>query len=335
MKLPYIIAEIGVNHNGNLNLAIKSIIAAAKSGANAVKFQTFDTNEFMVKGEHYYTYKTKRGIKKEKMFDMFKRLEVPKSWYKKLVKISKKHKVDFLSSAADVSAANLLNKLNVKEIKLSSEDLINYPLLEYVASLGRKTILSTGMADQKEVDAAVSIFKAKKTKFALLHCVSVYPTPNVETNLSRMSALAERYKVEVGFSDHTQGIEASIAATAMGALIIEKHFTLSRDLIGPDHFISSDPHEFRKLVNGVRMVYGMMGSKNIVPSPSEQKSRKHFRRSIVARLDLLKGKKINISDIALKRPGTGLHPRYFKKIIGKKVKRKILRDKQISIEDLF
>ena len=186
MKKPYIIAEIGVNHNGDLNLAIRSIEAAAKCGANAVKFQSFDADEFMTKGEHFYTYQTYKGTRKEKMFEMFKRLELPKRWYEKLITTSKENGVDFLSSAADIYSANLLNKMKVKAIKLSSEDLINYPLLEHVAGLRRKTILSTGMADQKEVDAAVSIFKTKKTKFALLHCVSVYPPKPESVNLNNI-----------------------------------------------------------------------------------------------------------------------------------------------------
>ena len=335
MKEPYIIAEIGVNHNGDLNLAIKSIKAAAKCGANAVKFQSFDADEFMTKGKHFYTYQTHRGIKKEKMYEMFKRLELPKRWYEKLITTSKENGVDFLSSAADIYSANLLNKMKVKAIKLSSEDLINYPLLEHVAGLGRKTILSTGMADQKEVDTAVSIFKAKKTKFALLHCVSVYPTPEKEANLSRMISLAKRYKVKVGFSDHTLGIEACLAATALGATILEKHFTLNKKLVGPDHLISSDPEEFKKLIDNARKVYSMLGSNKIAPSASEKKSRNIFRRSIVAKDNIIKWQKLNKSNVSLKRPGSGLHPRLLKSILGRKAKKYIIKYQQILLKDLF
>ena len=195
---PYIIAEIGVNHNGKLSLALKSIKAAAKAGANGVKFQIFKADEFMSKKKLIYKYKTKLGTKSENMYDMFKRLEFSEKWLPLILKECKKYKVDFLSSVADKQSADLMKKLKVKAIKLSSEDLINYPLLEYVSTLGVNIILSTGMADQEEIESALKIFKKTKIKIILLHCVSLYPVSDKYANLKRMLTLKNKFKINVG-----------------------------------------------------------------------------------------------------------------------------------------
>ena len=239
----YIIAEIGINHNGNLNLAIKSIKAAAKAGVDAVKFQSFRTEEFMADKKLKYKYKTSKGIKTEHMYHMFKRLEFKNEWYSKLSNLCKSLEIDFLSSAADIESANILKKINSKAIKIASEDIINYPLLKKISKLNKRVILSTGMADDREIKKAISILKNLKKKLILLHCVSLYPTPENKINLGRILALKEKYKLPVGFSDHTIGINASFAAVVMGACIIEKHFTLSKKLLGPDHMLSADPKE--------------------------------------------------------------------------------------------
>ena len=183
MKKVFIIAEIGINHNGRIDLAVKSIKAAAKAGANAVKFQTFNADEFMSKGKNNYSYKTMNGRKTENMYQMFKRLEVPEKWYKKLISEAKRNKVEFFSSTGDEQAAIFLKKIGVKLMKIASPDLTNYSLLECVAKMGNKTIISTGMGDENEIDTAVKIFKKFKTPFSLLHCVSMYPTPKTNTNL--------------------------------------------------------------------------------------------------------------------------------------------------------
>ena len=313
----YIIAEIGINHNGSLDLAIKSIKAAAKSGVDAVKFQSFKTEEFMTNKKLKYNYKTSKGIKSESMYKMFKRLEFKNEWYLKLSKLCKNLGIDFLSSAADIESAKILKSINSKAIKIASEDIINYPLLKKISKLNMMVILSTGMADQKEIERAVSILKSIKKKLILLHCVSLYPTPEGKINLNRILALKERYNLPVGFSDHTIGINASLAAVVLGACVIEKHFTINKKLPGPDHMLSSDPQELTKLVNSIRQIEKMIGSKEIKPTSAEIKMRKKFRRSIVANRIIKKGTKITEKMLSLKRPGTGLHPMYLNKIIGK------------------
>ena len=333
-KKPYLIAEIGVNHNGKLSLAIQTIKAAAKAGADAVKFQMFNADEFMSKKKLLFKYKTKKGNKSENMYDMFKRLEFSEKWLSKIIQVCKKNKVDFLSSVADKSSANLMKKLKVKAIKLSSEDLINYPLLEHVATLGRNIILSTGMANSEEITRALSFFKKKKIKVIILHCVSMYPTSIKDANLLRMVSLKKKYNVSVGYSDHTLGIEASIVATILGAEIIEKHFTLNKSLIGPDHVMSSDPKEFKELADNIKRIHLILGSSDIKPKKTEQKFKKIYRRSITSISQIAKGEKFSLKNIALMRPATGLHPKYYKKIIGKKTSRRLLKDKKIQLKDI-
>ena len=226
-------------------------------------------------------------------------------------------RIDFLSSAADIESAKILKSINSKAIKIASEDIINYPLLKKISKLNMMVILSTGMADQKEIERAVSILKSIKKKLIILHCVSLYPTPADKINLNRILALKERYNLPVGFSDHTIGINASLAAVVLGACVIEKHFTINKKLSGPDHMLSSDPQELTKLVNSIRQIEKMIGSKEIKPTSVEIKMRKKFRRSIVANRIIKKGTKITEKMLSLKRPGTGLHPMYLNKIIGK------------------
>lgn len=322
----YIIAEIGNNHNGKYSLAKKSIIAAANCGANAVKFQSYSSEEFMSNKNLIYKYKTFRGVKKEKMYKMFQRLEFKKEWYIPLFSLCKKLKIDFLSSAADILSINILKKIGCKTIKLASEDIINYPLLKYLSKKKIHVILSTGMADENEIKAALKILG--KCKVSLLHCVSLYPTEEKELNLNRMLQLKKFGKV-VGFSDHSVGERAPLTAVAMGAKIIEKHFTLSKKLIGPDHLVSMDPKNFKNLINSVRKCEIMLGDGKITPDKKEYSMRKKFRRSIVAKTDIKKGQKILKSMIALKRPGTGLHPKYLDKVIGKIAKKKFLKNMQI------
>ncbi len=328
------IAEIGVNHNGKLPLALKSIKAAAKSGADAVKFQIFKADEFMSKKKLVFRYKTKKGNKSENMYDMFKRLEFSEEWLSKILKECKKNNVDFLSSAADRQSAYLMKKLKVKAIKLSSEDLINYPLLDYVSTLGRNVILSTGMANFDEIKKALSIFKKKKIKVALLHCVSIYPVPLKNANLKRMLSLKNKFKTSIGYSDHTLGNQAGVVAAILGAEIIEKHFTINKNLIGPDHLMSSDPKEFKELVDTIKKVKLILGSSDIKPKKLEQKYKKIYRRSITSVSEIAKGEKFSTKNIALKRPANGLHPKYYSKILGTKSKYKIFKDKKISLKDI-
>ncbi len=274
---PYIVAEIGVNHNGDFALAKKSIDAAVQAGADAAKFQTFHADEFMADRELPYEYESAEGSQRESMYEMFKRLELPDDWHKALCEHARQGGIEFLSSAADRAAVDLLVELGVPAIKLASEDLINLPLLEYVAAHPVPVILSTGMADEEEIDQAVeTLASGRCTNVLLLHCVSQYPAPDCEVNLLRMQALEERYQLPVGYSDHSLGTEAAIGAVAMGAVFIEKHFTVDRTLPGPDHALSAGPTEFAGLVTAVHRAALQRGGGRVEPQ-----QRRACRKAIV------------------------------------------------------
>jgi sialic acid synthase SpsE len=324
MNKVYIIAEIGVNHDGKLALAKKMIKAAKKSGADAVKFQSFRTEEFMANKQIIYKY----DKSKEKMYSMFQRLEFKNHWYNILSKYCKQIKIDFITSIADSESLKNYLKINPKFIKLSSEDLINYPLLKTLSKLKKTIIVSTGMADEIEIKIALNILK--KNKIIILHCVSLYPTSLKNINLNRIISL-KKFGFPVGFSDHTVGIKASIYAVLLGAKIIEKHFTINKNLKGPDHKISSDPKELSLLVKEVRLISKIIGDGEINPKNKEINIRKKFRRSIVASEKIKKNQIIKSSMLSLKRPGTGLHPIYLKKIIGSRSKYPFEKNQKFKI----
>ncbi len=320
--VPYVVAEIGLNHNGDLSLAKKTIDAAVEAGADAVKFQTFRAEEFMADHEMAYEYESGGERVSESMYEMFKRLELPEIWHAELQAYAHANGLEFLSSAADPTSADLLIALGTPVLKIASEDLINLSLLEYVAKRRVPVILSTGMADQTEIDQAVTILRKGGCKnLLLLHCVSLYPTPDEEANLLRMTSLRDRYGTLAGFSDHTLGCEATIAAVALGAVLIEKHFTLDRTLRGPDHALSSDPTELAEIVAGVRKVVKQLGSPDLMPSRGERAAREQFRRSVVAAVDIAKGAIIKREMLCLKRPGDGIPPRELDALVGKRARR--------------
>tara|TARA_Y100001970_G_scaffold292364_1_gene433400 strand:- start:4291 stop:5391 length:1101 start_codon:yes stop_codon:yes gene_type:complete len=332
----FIIAEIGVNFNGDLELAKKTIDAAAVCGADAVKFQTFHADEFVANRDLKYTYKLFDGTEiTESQYDMFKRLELPNSWHKILQDHAKNKGVFFLSSVADKDAVDLLDSLNVPAFKLASEDLINIDLLEYVATKKRPVILSTGMADVSEIERALEIFiSADQKDIIILHCVSAYPTPLDSCNLRRISSMSNYFPFPIGFSDHTEGFEAGMLSIGIGSCMLEKHFTLDKRLNGPDHKMSSDPIQFKKLVKMIRKSEAMLGSKELTFAPIEEKGRNEFRRSIVAKRDIDKGEIITKDLLAYKRPGGGLKPYQRTLILGKYCSRKILENEQILLSEL-
>ncbi len=334
-KCPYVVAEIGVNHNGNLEIAKKSILAAAKAGADAVKFQMFNTEEFMSNSGENYKYKIKNGYKTEKMHNMFKRLEFNYSWFPILKKLCKRKKIDFFSTAGDQESADFLAKKKSKMIKIASPDLTNLPLLQHVAKKKILTIVSTGMGEIKEIDKAVKIFRDNRCPLILLHCVSMYPTQNHDSKIARILALKKRYtSLPIGYSDHTIGTQASIIATTLGAIVIEKHFTLNKRLIGPDHQISLDPKELKRFIKKVKEVKNMLGKVEIEPDKKEKLNRNLFRRSVTAKKDIKKNEKFNLNNVTLRRPETGLHPNYLSKILGKKSKRFLKADQKIKFSDI-
>lgn len=333
-RRPYIVAEIGVNHNGDFDLARRSIDRAADVGVDAVKFQTFRADEFMANTDHLYEYVSAGQTVRESMYRMFERLELPERWHFELRDYASARGVDFLSSAADPLSVDLLVRLGVPALKIASEDLINLPLLEHVARAGCPVLLSTGMGDEVEVDRAVGILRGRVPALMLLHCVSQYPTPDTEVNLRRMTALAERTGLPIGYSDHSQGVEASIGAVALGAWMIEKHFTVDRDLPGPDHALSADPVEMEAIVRSCRRVADMLGQHAVQPSPGEIQSRLDFRRSIVAARDLEAGTVLGAADLCLKRPGTGLHPHHMAELLGRPLRRPVARNEPLSAEHM-
>lgn len=332
-KQTYIIAEIGSNFNGDLEIAKKSIDAAVDCGANAVKFQTFKADEFVADKNLTYTYQTLTGeMVTETQYEMFKKLELPDEWHFELNQYANSKNVDFLSSAADRNAVDLLIELKVPIIKLASEDLINIALIEYVASKRYPTMLSTGMADEYEIDNALDIFeKNGSNDVIILHCVSQYPTPVKDASLARISAL-KKYNIPVGYSDHTEGWLAPMLSIAYGTCVIEKHFTLDKKLPGPDHKMAADPREFKKLVEMVRLAELIHGNETLHFHPSEQEARFEFRRSIVVKKDISKGTVIKENMLAYKRPGQGLKPYQKDLIIGKTLILDVKLNQQIKLD---
>lgn len=331
----FLIAEIGINHNGDIALARKMIDSAVRAGADCVKFQTFRAEEFMADRELTYEYESAGKKVKEKMYDMFKRMELPMNGYRELFEYARSKGVVPMTSVADPESAMAIEEIGATALKLASEDLINLPLIEFVAKSKLPLILSTGMANKEEVLDALDILKKfNKKDIVLLHCVSIYPTPEDEANLLRMNGLKELFDGPVGYSDHTRGALASVAAVAMGACLIEKHYTLDKDLPGPDQALSSDEAEFSQLVREVRTIEKMLGAKEIEPSRTERETKLLFRRSIVAAKSLSAGTLLSEECIALKRPGYGLRARESSKILGKRLKRAVKQDEQISVEDV-
>lgn len=332
----FVVAEIGVNFNGDLSLAKASIAEAARCGADAVKFQTFSAEEFMADKEFQYSYRCADGSTvTETQYEMFKRLELPSAWHGILQAHAAGCGIQFLSSAADQRAVDLLVSLEVPAIKLASEDLINVRLLEYVARSKLPVILSTGMADSAEILGAVRIFEATgSSELVLLHCISSYPAPPETCNLRRITALGDLCGYPVGFSDHTVGSDAARLAVALGGCLVEKHFTLDHCLPGPDHAMSADPAQFRELVSAIRATEVMLGSGSLEYNPVEDAGRREFRRSIVAAVPIRADEVITELHLAFKRPGSGLKPYQRSLVIGKRAVREIREDEMIRLEDL-
>jgi N,N'-diacetyllegionaminate synthase len=334
-KPVFIIAELGVNHNGDPALAEKMIDEAVSCGANCVKFQTFHAEEFMADRKMEYQYTAGGQTIKENMFDMFKRLELTPTAYQELFRYARRKGAIPLTSTADPQSVEIARGCASGALKLSSEDLINLPLVDYAASTGLPLLLSTGMADATEILDALDVLQRNGARQAVfLHCVSVYPTPVHEANLNRIKGLQGLVCGPVGYSDHTEGVEACLGAVALGACVIEKHFTLDNNMQGPDHFVSADPKLFRKLVNGIRTMEALLGSNKVGPAIAENESRKKFRRSVVAASDLPAGHILRREDLALKRPGVGLRARDVPNLIEKRLRLSVKQDEVILLSHI-
>lgn len=320
----FVIAEVGVNHNGDSAIAHKMVDAIADAGADCVKFQTFTAQEFCNSADETYEYVSQGKVVRESMLEMFQRLELKREEFAKLFEHARRRGMIALSTPTDRAAADLLEGLGAEAYKIGSDDLVYPQLIDYVARKGRPMILSTGMAEPDDVERGVRTVEAAGGSLAVLHCVSLYPTPVEQVNLRRITALRAQYDtVPVGFSDHSFGVTAALGAVALGACIVEKHFTLDRDMPGPDHRFSADPAELTRLVAEIRGLEAMLGSPRPRLSAAEQEMAALAHRSIVAATDLPAGTVLAEGHFAFRRPGTGLAPHHAPSLLGRRLRRDV------------
>lgn len=330
-KKVLIVAEVGINHNGDMGLARESIIAAAEAGADSVKFQNYKTEDFITDRNLIFEYFSQGKTIKEPQYDMFKRCELTRDQLAYLKEQCDQANVLFHSTPTSVEGIKDLQSIGCQLLKNGSDYLTNLRLVRAMGETGLKTILSTGMATLSEIDDAVRAFRETGNEhLMLLHCTSSYPTPTEDVNLARMATLRDVFGVEVGFSDHTNGTTAAVGATILGARWVEKHFTLSKDLPGPDHWFSMDASELSQLVTSIREVEKMLGTSAVGPTPSESLGRRDFRLSCVAARDIPKGESIKPSDIVFQRPGDGIAPVHEGILIGLKLTREIKRGQKFE-----
>jgi N,N'-diacetyllegionaminate synthase len=315
----FIIAEAGVNHNGSIDLAKKLIDVASNAGADAVKFQTFKAKNLVSKNAQKAEYQKKTTDTKESQFDMLKKLELDAATHKKLISHCESKRIIFLSSPFDLDSIKLLKDLNLEIFKIPSGEITNLPYLREIGKLNKNVILSTGMAHMSEIKDAIDILLdagTKKDNITILHANTMYPTPMEDVNLRAMKAIGETFDMAFGYSDHTLGIEVDIAAVAMGASCIEKHFTLDKSMSGPDHKASLQPDELRAMVKAIRNIEVALGSAIKKPSKSELQNIKIARKSIVAKKIIKQGDVLSDDNLAIKRPGNGMSPLRWDEIIG-------------------
>jgi len=328
----FIIAEAGVNHNGSIELAKKLIDEAVKARADAVKFQTFKTENLVSKDAQKADYQKETTDAKESQFDMIKKLELDVDTHKELIEYCNKKNIMFLSTPFDHDSIDLLNNLGLEIFKIPSGEITNLPYLRDIGKLNKKVILSTGMADMGEIEDALDILiesGTQKENITILHANTMYPTPMEDVNLKAMVTIGNTFDCKFGYSDHTLGIEVDIAAVAMGASCIEKHFTLDCNMEGPDHKASLEPKELKQMIKSIRNIEVALGSSIKKPSKSEKPNMKIARKSIVAKIDIQKGDILNEDNLAIKRPGNGISPMRWDEFIGSMAK------KNYSIDELI
>ena len=315
----FIIAEAGVNHNGSVDLAKQLIDVAVDSGADAVKFQTFKAENLVSKNAQKAEYQKQTTDASESQFDMIKKLELDMETHKVLITYCLEKNIIFLSTPFDHESIDLLNELQLQIFKIPSGEITNLPYLRHIGSLGKRVVLSTGMSTLQEVDDALNVLTGagtKKENITVLHANTMYPTPFEDVNLNAMLTIQQECGVTVGYSDHTLGIEVDIAAVAMGASFIEKHFTLDKTMDGPDHKASLEPEELKSMVSAIRNIEKALGSSEKRPSPSETVNIDIVRKSIVANQKINKGDILTDKNITIKRPGKGISPMQWDEIIG-------------------
>ena len=315
----FIIAEAGVNHNGDIYVAKRLIDAAADSGADAVKFQTFDAKSLVCHYARKAEYQTHYSGEAESQFEMLQKLQLDTRAHKELLQYCGDKGIIFLSTAFDLASIEFLQKLGLGIFKIPSGEITNLPYLRKIGGLGKKIIVSTGMADLGEIEAALHVLTdagTRKEDITVLHCSTEYPASVKDVNLKAMLTIRDAFKVQIGYSDHTIGIEIAVAAVAMGAAVIEKHFTLDKQMPGPDHHASLEPDELAVMIKAIRNVEIALGSGIKRPSPSELKNRAAARKSIVASRNIKKGEILTEETITAKRPGTGISPMEWDRVLG-------------------
>jgi N,N'-diacetyllegionaminate synthase len=320
LKSVFIIAEAGVNHNGNLELAKKLIDVAVEASVNAIKFQTFKTELCIskdAKKAEYQVENTRNST--ETQFEMVKKLELSEKMHYELISYCKTKNIMFLSTPFDHDSIELLNDLGLEIFKIPSGEITNLPYLKHIGKLNKKIILSTGMADIGEIEDSLDVLiqaGTKKENITVLHANTMYPTPMEDVNLKAMVTIGNTFDIAFGYSDHTLGIEVDIAAVAMGASCIEKHFTLDKTMEGPDHKASLEPDELKAMVKAIRNIELALGSSVKKPSKSEIPNMQIARKSIVAKMDIKKGDILTEENITIKRPGNGINPMRWDEIVG-------------------
>ena len=328
----YIIAEAGVNHNGSIALAKRMVDAAKGAGAHCMNSQTFALSSVASNRAIKAEYQKWNTDIDESQVDMLKKLELSFDQFRVLNRYCEEQGIEFLSTAFDFESIDFLNSLGMTKWKIPSGDITNLPYLIRVAKLGKPVILSTGMSTMDEVGVAIDVLRENGAgEVTVLHCTTEYPTPFTDVNLRAMRTIGRAFDVSVGYSDHTKGIEIPIAAVAMGATVIEKHFTLDRDMEGPDHKASLEPHELRAMIESIRNVELALGSDIKEPAPSEIRNIAVARKSIIAKRDIEKDEAFTEDNITVKRPGTGISPMRWFEVIGQKATRDFQEDELIDL----
>jgi N,N'-diacetyllegionaminate synthase len=329
-----IIAEAGVNHNGDLAVAKRLIDVAAEAGADLVKFQTFSADRLVTTGAERAAYQTANCGGTESQYAMLRRLELTPAMHRELLAYCSTRAISFFSSAFDIESLDMLAALGLDRFKIPSGEITNLPYLRHVGRFGKPLIVSTGMASMDEIGAALAVLERAGTArqlITVLHCNTQYPTPMADVNLRAMLDIRDTFDVQVGYSDHTLGMEVAIAAVGLGATVIEKHFTLDRKMSGPDHKASLEPSELAAMVAAIRNVEQALGDGVKRPSASELPNRSAARKSLVAACVIHKGERFTAANIAVKRPGTGLSPMQFDVVLGRQAPRKFLADELIEL----
>jgi N,N'-diacetyllegionaminate synthase len=332
MTKTFIIAEAGVNHNGSIDLAKKLIDVAVDAGADAVKFQTFKADKLVSRNAQKAEYQKQTTAADESQYDMIKKLELDENSHRELIYYCNQKHIMFLSTPFDHDSIELLNSFGMKVFKIPSGEITNLPYLRHVGSLGKEVILSTGMADLGEIEDALDVLMqagTPKEQITVLHATTEYPCPIDNVNLRAMQTIRAAFEVKVGYSDHTQGIEVPIAAVAMGACVVEKHFTLDRTMEGPDHKASLEPEELKAMVQAIRHVEQALGDGTKKPSRSEAKNIAIARKSILAARHIKAGDVFSAENLTIKRPGNGMSPMRWDEMIGQVAQRSYHEDELI------